>query len=89
MRLVSRLFVLFLLITILAFTSLVSQSIKADDGGTCQNECDRKYILCYQGCGDTNSAAGSACSANCSQKSAECYGKCGNAVIAPVEGPVN
>jgi hypothetical protein len=60
MRLVSRLFMLLLLVTIFILTNLISPPSKADDGSVCKDACDSQYDLCYQRCGDTNSSAGQA-----------------------------
>ena len=87
MRLISRLFALFLLITILAFTTLISPTSKADES-TCTDACDSQYDLCIQRCGDSSSATWSSCQTNCVSSTATCKNKCHNA-IAPVEDPVN
>jgi hypothetical protein len=74
MRLISRLFTLCVLVTILAFTNLVSSPSKAEDS-VCTDTCNSEYDLCIQRCTPGNSTS-SGCLTNCAVSSANCKSKC-------------
>lgn len=72
MRLISRLFALLLLVSILAFTNLFSSPSKAD-GGVCENACDDAATLCQLRCAGSPAAG---CSGACETTNLNCKSKC-------------
>ena len=84
MRLIRRLFVLFLLVTVFTFVNLVSPPSKAEDG-VCSDTCDSKYDTCFNSCGDTNSSSGQTCTQACSEAWLKCLGKCRVATVQGAE----
>jgi hypothetical protein len=71
MRLTLRLLTLFVLLSLAAFTNLVTRTSMADDS-TDPCGCNAKYIACVNGC----SSQDPSCSLNCTLKNMACDSKC-------------
>jgi hypothetical protein len=77
MRLISRLFVLLTLLTLLLFPNLLSANSLAESG-TCSDNCDRIDAICTYNCGSDQT-----CQANCADSYGKCLAKCSAFYVDP------
>lgn len=81
MRFITRLFTLLLLVTILAFTNLVSSPSRADES-TCTDACSQQYDLCIQRC-TPGTPTTSSCLNGCATTETTCKNKCKDSIQLP------
>jgi hypothetical protein len=79
MRLTLRLLTLFVLLSLAAFTNLVTRTSMADDSDPCG--CTAKYNNCITAC----RADDPGCSLNCTLANAACDKKCGGVAVVETD----